>query len=222
MFLPNKMNLPKQNAPISFGVLLVIYSADVRSDCEPEHRLYRLQHLVNFLSYEFIISVWSKAQSKVTGASLSLKKEKTFFPFYAMMWRYTPLIHFSTRWRWINFTFCPLYPWDVLRYPLNTRLGRPQNPSGEEKTLLALTGFEPRSVQPADFRYTYYSTLYILLIKPNSWLVPLRREFHQPFIANNSFRLKYVCRSSRWEDKKQCLVLVPLHSLVVHIEMYRW
>jgi hypothetical protein len=216
------MNLLKQNAPISFGVLLLIYSADVRSDCQPEHRLYRLQRLVNFLSHEFIIPVWSKAQSKVTGTSLSLIKKKKKCPFYALRWSYSPLLHFSTRWRWINFTFCPLYPWDVLRYPLSTRLGRPQSPSGEEKTLLALTGFEPRSVEPADICYTYYSTLCTLLINPNSWLVPFHREFHQPFIANNSFRLKYVGRSSRWEHKKQCLVLVPLYSLVVHIEMYRW
>ena len=194
VFLAYKINLLKQEAPISFAVLLLTYSEGVRSDCQPEHRLYRLQRLVNFLSYEFLIFVWSKTQSKVTGASLSLIKEKAFFPFYAMMWMYSPLLHFSTRWRWINFTFWPLYPWGILRYPLNTKLGRPQSRSGEEKNLLALTGFESRSVQPADIRYTYYSTLCTLIINPNNWLVPFHCEFHQPFIASNSIRLKYVDR----------------------------
>lgn len=197
MFLAYKINLLKQNSPISFAVLPLIYSVGVRSDCQPEHQLYWLQRLVNFLSYEFIIFVWSKAQSKFTGASLSLIKEKAFFPFYDMKWRASPLLHFSTRWRWINFTFCSLYPWDILRYPLNTRLGRSQSRSGEKKKLLAMTGFEPRSVQPADSRYTYYSTLCTLLINPNGWLVPFHRDFHQSFIANNSFRLKYVGSSSR-------------------------
>jgi len=53
-------------------------------------------------------------------------------------------------WRWVvSFTYLPLYPQEKRsRYPLDRRLGGPQNRSAlgsEEKNSLHLPGIEPRS-----------------------------------------------------------------------------
>jgi hypothetical protein len=69
--------------------------------------------------------------------------------------RLAPLIlNLGTRWsEWlVNFTPRPLYNRErTPQYRLNVRLGGPQSRSGhygEEKNLLALSGFEPWIVQP--------------------------------------------------------------------------
>jgi len=51
----------------------------------------------------------------------------------------------------VNFMPQLLYPQEMTRYLLNKRLGGPESGSerfGDEKNLLLLPGFEPRTVQP--------------------------------------------------------------------------
>ena len=53
------------------------------------------------------------------------------------------------RWRVVCFTSRPLYPKERTLIPLNRRLGGPHSPSGrfvEQKNLLSLPGFEPRTI----------------------------------------------------------------------------
>ena len=62
---------------------------------------------------------------------------------------------------WSVLRFWPLAPGKEPWYPLNTRLGRPQNRSGrifffaeEKKSFATPPGFESRTVQPVASRYT--------------------------------------------------------------------
>jgi len=51
----------------------------------------------------------------------------------------------------VNFMPWLLYPQEMSQYPLNKRLGGPESgsePFGDERNLLLLPGFEPRTVQP--------------------------------------------------------------------------
>jgi hypothetical protein len=69
------------------------------------------------------------------------------------------ILDLGTRWRWVvSFTPQLIYPqgkspW----YPLDRRLGGPQNRSGragEEKNSQPLPGLEPQIIQPVAQRYT--------------------------------------------------------------------
>jgi hypothetical protein len=44
------------------------------------------------------------------------------------------------------------------RYPLHRKLGGPQGRSGQVRKISPLPGFDPRTVQPVDSRYTDYAT----------------------------------------------------------------
>jgi hypothetical protein len=65
----------------------------------------------------------------------------------------------------VNFTPRPLYPpgkEPLVSYPLDKRLGGPQNRSGhgaEEKNSEPLAGFKPLIIQPVAQRYTTEITL---------------------------------------------------------------
>jgi hypothetical protein len=73
-------------------------------------------------------------------------------------WRYSStFLDLSTGWRWVvSYTPLLLYPWGKSpRYPLDRRLGGPQNQSGrcgEEKS--CTVGNWTRTIQPVAHRYT--------------------------------------------------------------------
>jgi hypothetical protein len=87
------------------------------------------------------------------------------------------ILDLGTRWEW------PLYPqrkspW----YPLDSRLGGPQNRSGrggEEKNSHPLPGLEPLSIQPVAQRYTtelyrvMRSDMFVCMILPVLWFACL-------------------------------------------------
>ena len=52
---------------------------------------------------------------------------------------------------------CSLPPGET-RYPLYMRLGGPQGRSGQVRKISPPPGFDPRTVQPIDSRYTDYAT----------------------------------------------------------------
>jgi hypothetical protein len=69
------------------------------------------------------------------------------------------ILDLGNNWRWVvSFTPQLLYPQGKsLWYPLDRRLGGPQNRSGrggEEKNSYSLPGLEPPIIQPAARRYT--------------------------------------------------------------------
>jgi hypothetical protein len=66
----------------------------------------------------------------------------------------------------------PLHPRKKLLYPMNNRLGGAQNQSGrfgEEKTLLVLLGFEPRTTQHIPQSLNRLSHSGSKYIKENLW-----------------------------------------------------
>ena len=61
----------------------------------------------------------------------------------------------GARWGWVgNATPRPLYPGKETRYPLNRSLGGPQGRSGRVRKISPPPGFDPRTVQLVESRYT--------------------------------------------------------------------
>jgi hypothetical protein len=54
----------------------------------------------------------------------------------------------------VNATLRPLYPGKNTRYPLYRRLGGPQWRSGRVRIISPSLGFDPRTIQPVESRYT--------------------------------------------------------------------
>jgi hypothetical protein len=52
----------------------------------------------------------------------------------------------------------PLFRAKETRYPLYTRMGRPQGLSGRVRKISRPLGFDPRTVQPVASRYSYWAT----------------------------------------------------------------
>jgi hypothetical protein len=61
----------------------------------------------------------------------------------------------GTRWGWVvSVTPRPPLPPEKTRYPLYRWLGGPQGRSGQVRKISSPPGFDPRTVQPVDSRYT--------------------------------------------------------------------
>jgi hypothetical protein len=111
------------------------------------------------------------------------------------------ILGLSTSWRWVvSFTPWPVYsqgrkPW----YPLDRRLGGPQNRSGrgnQEKNSRHLPGLEPLIMQPVAQHYTTelsrFLVLYYIILYYNTVLYYSKKVnlSHMRWICGNSLNLQ--------------------------------
>jgi hypothetical protein len=91
----------------------------------------------------------------------------------------------------VSFTPRPLFTPGKTKYPLYRRLGGPQGRSGQVRKISPPPGFEPRTVQPVDSRYTDYATRSTTLLYCTTNSVNNTSLTKRKFSSSHTIRLRF-------------------------------
>ena len=115
----------------------------------------------------------------------------------------------------INTTRRPLYPGKENRYPLYTRLGRPQGRSGRLRKISPPLGLDPQTVQPVASCYTDCHNVYI---EPKDTVSAFlcRNNLHRKNVTVSLFLYRRKCHSISISISNQMSLSALLYRTKCH------